>query len=166
MSYRRIDFVTKNKVVALLQSRWKSKVVVTKNHYHMIIFCQWSKRIDMYNAINLSRFLSIERSRRIHTVAKKILLEFQRRHSYAYQDELTKFLKKKWSIYINRNIISRFLKQQRFNHKKNELIRSQSQQLRIVWQAQMFDVVAKQLFFWTNLYSSNNRVNELWYMNQ
>ena len=101
----------------------------------------------MYDAINLSRSLSIERSRRIHAVAKKSLLEYQRRHSYAYQNELTKFLKKKWNIHVNRSIIFRFLKQQKLSHKKSKLVKSQNQQLRIVWQAQMFDVVAKQLLF-------------------
>ena len=58
------------------------------------------------------------RPRRLLTAAKQALLEYQRRMSWSYQDELAIFLEEKWGITVSQPTIWRILKKTRISRKK------------------------------------------------
>ena len=49
-----------------------------------------------------------ERPTRIHTAAGRALPEYQRRQSYAYRNELVKFLHQEWNISMFQATVFRF----------------------------------------------------------
>jgi len=86
--------------------------------------------------------------RPIHTAAEKSLLEYIVRCPWIYQDEMVLFLEEEWDIKVNRSTVSRLLKRNRLRNKRGQRIRhTQSQALRIAWQAQMHDISAEQMVF-------------------
>ena len=147
MIYRRIDTAIKSKGVELLQSHWRPDAVVFKSYCHRFIIYRWEQRLQMFEAFNSSGRLKIDAPRRIITAAKNALLEYQRRHFYAFLNELALYFKKKWEIHVHKFIVSRLFKRKQITHKKKELMRSRSQLLRIEWQAKMQNVTAEQLIF-------------------
>jgi len=58
------------------------------------------------------------------------------------------FLEEEWGIRVNWSTIARFLKKHKIPNKKGQKVgHTQSQALRIAWQAQMQDITAKQMVF-------------------
>ena len=147
MVYRRIDTVSKTKSSALLQGRWRPKAVAERYSCHSSTVYRWEKRLQVYNDISPAYPSKRGRSKKINTAAKEALLEYQRRHPYAYQDELAIFLEEEWEIYVHRSTVARLLKKEQISRKKGELIGPRSQLLRSDWQTRMQDVVAEQLVF-------------------
>ena len=82
------------------------------------------------------------RPRRLHIAAKESLLEYQRQHSWAYQDEMAAFIEEEWGINAHKSTICRVLKKEGINRKKGQRVGPQSQQLRNAWQVFMMDVTA------------------------
>jgi len=149
MGYRRIDTVTKSKAVELLRSRWRPDAVADRSHVCRQTGYNWQKRLEMYETPHLPPGYTRRagRSHQISTAAKESLLEYQRRHSYVYQDELALFLEEEWEIYVHKSTVCRLLRKERITRKQSELIGPRSQPLRTKWQAKMLDVTAEQLIF-------------------
>jgi transposase len=58
------------------------------------------------------------------------------------------FLEEEWDIKVNRSTVSRLLKRNRLRNKRGQRIgHTQSQALRVAWQAQMYDISAEQMVF-------------------
>jgi transposase len=147
MVYHRIDTNTKSKAVALLQSHWRPDAIATKSHCHLSTAYRWEKRLQTFGAPNPPGRLRTGRHRKITTAARNSLLEYQRRHPWAFQDELALFLEEEWEVTVDKSTICRLLKREGISKKKGELIGPQSQPLRTQWQAQMQNVTADQLVF-------------------
>ena len=147
MGYRRIDTVTKAKAMALLQSHWKPQAIAEKSHCHVTTARRWDRRNQMYGGPNLPHASRGGRPTRIHTAAGRAIIEYQRRHPYAYQDELVEFLYHEWDIAVSRATVCRFLKKNKISRKQSTLIGPQSRQLRVAWLASIQDLLAHQLVF-------------------
>ena len=78
----------------------------------------------MFEVLNSFDRLKIDASRRIIIAAKNALLKYQRRHFYAFLDELALYFEEEWKIYVHKFIVSRLLKREHIIHKKEELIKS------------------------------------------
>ena len=58
------------------------------------------------------------------------------------------FLEEEWNIRVNQSTVSRLLKRNKLRNKKGQRIgHTQSQALRVAWQAQMHDISAEQMVF-------------------
>jgi hypothetical protein len=58
------------------------------------------------------------------------------------------FLEEEWDIRVNQSTVSRLLKRNKLRNKKGQRIgHTQSQALRVAWQAQMHDISAEQMVF-------------------
>ena len=58
------------------------------------------------------------------------------------------FLEEEWDIRVNRSTVSRLLQRNKLRNKKGQRIgHTQSQALRVAWQAQMHDISAEQMVF-------------------
>ena len=147
MVYHRIDTATKSKGVELLRSHWRPDAVAIESHCHQSTAYRWEQRLQMFEAPNPPGRLKTGAPRRITTAAKNALLEYQRRHPYAFQDELALYLEEEWDIHVHKSTVCRLLKRERITHKKGALKGPQSQPLRTEWQAKMQDVTADQLVF-------------------
>ena len=116
---RVIDSASRAKATHLLHADWKPAAFAD------IIFCfsmtvyRYEKQLQMYNSLDIRRPLPTGRPRRIHTVARESLFEYQRQHPWTYQDELVTFLEEEWDIRVNRATISRL--------KKHRVIRKRGQ---------------------------------------
>ena len=55
---------------------------------------------------------------RLHDAAVKGLLEFQRQHPWAYQDEMARFIEEEWDITVSPSTICRYLKRHRISRKR------------------------------------------------
>ena len=125
MIYRRIDTIIKVTKMKFLKSHWKLDAIVVKNYCHKRIVKRWKKNIMKYENSNISTISHVERSFRTHIVVRKSFVEYLRQHSYVYQNELMKFLKKKMKYYRHSKHRQSFIKneenitQKIRNYKKN-----------------------------------------------
>ena len=108
--YKKIDFVTKFRVVALYNAHWKSQVIVTYAHCIEKTIQRWERRMQIYDVSNLSHTFRASKSRRLSTLVKNSMLKYHKTHSWLYQDELITYLKKKWDIIVSQLIVYRVLK--------------------------------------------------------
>jgi hypothetical protein len=160
------DTVTRNKAKGLLESHWRPQEVAKKLYIHDATAYCWEERMQMFNSqidrpehlqivspsllggylTNLSK--KARRPRPIHAAAEQSLLEYIAQCPWIYQDEMVLFLKEEWDIKVNRSTVSQLLQRNKLRNKKGQRIRhTQSQALRVAWQAQMHDISAKQIVF-------------------
>ena len=139
MVYRYIDFATKSKAVALLRMHRQPDAVAGKSHCHRSPSYRWQQRLQKYDTPNLPNPLCAGRPRRVTPTAKRALFEFQRRHSYTYQDELAMFLYKGSRRPCQPTYYIPNFEKEEVVHKRGELIGPQIHQLYVTWQAQTLD---------------------------
>jgi transposase len=160
------DTVTRNKAKGLLESHWRPQEVASKLYISQSTAYGWEQRMQMFNGqidrpehlqmvspsllggyfTNLSK--KAGRPRPIHAAAEQSLLEYIARCPWIYQDEMVLFLEEEWDIRVNRSTVSRLLQRNKLRNKKGQRIgHTQSQALRVAWQAQMHDISAEQMVF-------------------
>ena len=146
MKYRKIDFEIKFISLTLFDIHWKSNIIAIKKHCHRSTIYRWKNCQKMYEKSHLStRFIS-SRSRILTIYIKNIMIEFKKQRFWTYHDELKIFLNEKWKIKINVFTICKTLKEKNINRKKKQRFSNkQNDQLRVAWQTNMLDFIAKQL---------------------
>ena len=157
MIYRRIDTAIKSKDVKFLRSHWRSDAVVFKSYCHRFIIYRWKQKLQIFEVFNSSDRFKIDVSRRIITATKNALLKYQRRHSYAFLNELALYFKEKWEIHVHKFTVFQFLRRKQITHKKEKLMKLRSQLLCIEWQVKMQNVIVNNWFFMTNLFLKLNQ---------
>ena len=86
------------------------------------------------------------RSRILTIYIKNIIIEFLKRRFWLYHDEINFFLNEKWKVKINIFTICKTLKKKTHKSKKKQRFSNkQNDQLRVAWQTNIFDFIAKQL---------------------
>ena len=100
----------------------------------------------MYGHINPSR-CPLGGPKKVHSAARKALLEYHSQSPFMYLDELARYLEEEWDITVSISTVSRLLKDDRRSLKKGSRVGPQSSQLRVEWQAFRTDVTAEQLVF-------------------
>lgn len=146
----RKDAYTRERAQLLLESRWRPDAIAIDACCSRATAYRWERSIAMYGEPLLPRRLHGQYgpSQKLSTTAQESLLDYLRQKPWLYQQELVVFLKEEWDIYVHQSTISRVLKEARVSRKLGQRISyTQSDELRVAWQAFSTQVRAEQLVF-------------------
>ncbi len=133
----------------LLESHWRPDAVAKDAHCSVSTGYRWERNLAIYGDTVIPREKYHQgRYSSLSPAALEALIEYQRRNPWLYQPELARFLKEEWDIEVHRSTIGRALKKAGISRKKGQRIGdTQSEELRVAWQAFASQVKAEQLVF-------------------